>query len=596
MVGWVGQFRELKSDKEKIINILKKEIEKEFCVSNEQILAWDDSIEFLKNNLDSQYDDLYLAMEYTLPRLNRKRPDIILFFEKEILVLEFKMKSFSKKSDVLQLVGYCENLKKYHKKTWENSYQVKGYLVLTKGTGKFVDNIFKIDIINKFENINISHNFMSKEEVKLWLNSEYEPLPNIITGAVQIFKNKRLAKIKSIEDSFLRITKEKVKDILDTNLSEKRLVLVAGVPGSGKTLLGLQLNYEYNEMNRKSIYLSGNGPLITILKKELENEALITGILTYTKEYSQNRIYPKEEIIIFDEAQRAWDKNKYGKVSEVEALLKIGNKIYQKKNKVTIVALIGFGQEIYKGEEKGIFLWIEELMKEKFKDWKLYSPLKLNQKLLRDNMYYMKELFLDISIRSDFIDITSFKNNLLKFEITDEIENQLKNDVEKLYQKGYQLYITRDLKKILKIVKFNKYKDIALISSSGVDEGIYQNIFKRNMKTFLKTDDEIYSWYKQRDESTIATEFVVQGLDIDYPIIIFGGDYVLKNKKWIITNFLKKDKKNIFKNKKTEILIRNIYNVLLTRGRKGAILFLDENIKLLDELYCFLKSIDILEL
>lgn len=595
MVGWVGQFKELKSNKEDIIKILKKRIEKEFPVSNEQVEAWKDSIEFLEKNLSSKYDELYLAMEYTLPRLNRKRPDILLFFEKEIVILEFKMKNLPKQSDILQLIGYCENIKKYHGETWREKYKLKGYLVLTKSFNGNIENIFGIDIISNFKKIDFNDKFLEKEKVKVWLKSEYEPLPDIVTGAIEIFKNKRLPKIKNIEDSFLKETKDRIKQILDENLSKKQLILIAGVPGAGKTLLGLQINYEYNELYRNSIYLSGNGPLITILKKELENEVSITGILTYTKEYSQKDIFPKEEIIIFDEAQRAWDKSKYGKISEVEALLKIGNKIYQKRNKVTIIALVGFGQEIYKGEEKGIGLWLEELEKEEYRDWNIYCPEKLEKKFFRQNPYFCKELFLNTSIRNDFIDITAFKNNLLKFEITNEIKEKLTIELEKLYQQGYQLYITRDLQKVLKALK-EKRKDIGLIGSSGIDDRVYRKIFQKPMKSYLKSDEDIYSWYKNRDENIIATEFVVQGLDIDYPIVIFGGDYTLKANRWTITQLMKNDKKEIFKEKGEKRLARNIYNVLLTRGRKGMLLYLDKKISLLDELYFLLKDIGVIEI
>lgn len=597
MIGWVGQLKKLKRDKEKIIERVKKNIEQEFSVSQEQIIAWKDSIEFLEKNLSEKYDEIYLAMEYSIPRLNRKRPDILLFFEKEIVVLEFKMKTLPKEADILQLIGYCENIRKYHKETWKKSYTIKGYLVLTKSFDESIKRKFKIEILSNlnFKKLCFKQNFMDKESVRVWLTSEYEPLPDIITGAIEIFKKRRLPQIKSIEDSVLKGTKDKIKEILDNNLSNKQLIIIAGVPGAGKTLLGLQINYEYNELQKKAIYLSGNGPLITILKKELKNEATITGILTYTKEYSQKNRYPQEEIIIFDEAQRAWDKSKYGDISEVEALLKIGNKIYLEKNKITIIALIGFGQEIYKGEEKGINLWIEELKKEEYKDWKVYCPQQLEKIFYRENNYFVKELFFDTSIRNDFIDITNFKNYLLKFQITKEIKEKLKEELKNLYEQGYQLYITRELQHVLKALS-RKEKDIRLIGSSGIDDKRYQEIFQKFMRSFLRGDNDIYSWYKNRDENIIATEFVVQGLDIDFPIVIFGGDYVIKNKKWIITNLMKSDKKNIFRTKNEKILARNIYNVLLTRGRKGMLLYLDKSILQLDELYQLFKEIGVIDL
>lgn len=131
-----------------------------------------------------------------------------------------------------------------------------------------------------------------------------------------------------------------------------------------------------------------------------------------------------------------------------------------------------------------------------------------------------------------------------------------------------------------------------ILGSSGVEEKKYKEIFHKNVKTHL-TFTESYSWYKNRENIVVATEFVVQGLDIDYPLVVFGGDYYLENGEWKISKMATKKKSGVFLD--SDKLFRNIYNVLLTRGRKGMLLYFPEDIGELKELAQRVKDIGIIE-
>lgn len=598
-VGWFGTFKELKENQTDIIKKLILHIEKNFSVSDSQKIAWEDCINFLMKYIPNICDDIYLAMEYTIPRTSGKRPDILLFFKNKIIILEFKMKPNYKIEDILQVIEYRESLKKYHKETWKNNYSVEAYLILTLNSDINITTQYGVEILNKnnFRKIFLNNKiFMEKISVKNWLDSQYSPLPEVISGAINLFKNRELPEIKSIKDSSLVNTENFIKNIIKNRNGKKQVILVAGVPGAGKTLLGLKFNYFCNEKNISTIYTSGNGPLIDILQYEIGDKALITGILNYLNTYYNQKANPLEEIIIFDEAQRAWDKNKMNKnnLSEVTVLLEVGNKIFKEKNTSTIIALIGFGQEIHNGEENGIKLWLNELSKIEYKDWDFYLPSNLKEFITKNiskkNIYYDNSLFIDTSIRSDFIDTTLFKKYFLKKNLTFDEKEILKNIVNDLYTKGYRIFWTDDLNTVNSYLILLKGKS-CLLGSSGVKDEIYKNIFKQNINTHVNTK-EAHIWYKNK-ENTIATEFVIQGLDIDYPVIVFGGDYYLENGSWKISSSIKQSKKYVFSD--INKLVGNIYNVLLTRGRKGMLLYFPKEIKYLDELKEFTKEINIIQ-
>lgn len=596
-IGWSGKFKELKEQKDKIVVTLVKHIEKNFEVSESQKNAWKDSINFLIENLQDKYNDLYLGMEYTLPRMGGKRPDVILFFHNEIVILEFKMKEKYSKEDILQVIEYQESLKKYHEETWKRNYFVKSYLVLTKNFNDEIEEEYGVKILNNksfFNSFIENKSFMKELDVKSWIKSNYAPLPEVIEGAINLFKNNKLPDIKNIDDSVLMETEKIIKNLLNKRKGKKQVILVAGVPGSGKTLLGLKFNYFNNEKGISTIYISGNGPLINILQNELgQDKGLITSILNYTNTYYNLNFSPREEVIIFDEAQRAWNEKeiKGNKLSEVAILLEIGNRIFLEKNSATIIALVGFGQEIHNREEEGIKLWFKELEKDRYSDWSFYIP-KNNIKLENKNICILDSLYINTSIRSDFINITEFKNLFLnKKKETSEEKNKLKKSVEELYKKGYRLYWTKKLETVEKYLKCFQRKS-GILGSSGVEEKKYKEIFHKNVKTHL-TLNESYSWYKNRENTVVATEFVVQGLDIAYPLVVFGGDYYLENGEWKISKMAKKKKLNIFLD--SNKLFRNIYNVLLTRGRKGMLLYFPEEIGELKELVQRVKETGVIE-
>ncbi|MGL4252658.1 MAG: hypothetical protein ACRCR2_01180, partial [Fusobacteriaceae bacterium] len=226
--GWMGLIAEIRADKE---GIIKKMIENlkvsEISVEESQILAWRDCLDFLSYNLPEKYSDIYICMEYILPRMDSRRPDVILFLDKKILILEFKMKNIPKKEDILQAIRYREDILKYHKETWENGYEVESYLVLTKGTHPYPD-VHGLKILTKddFSDFlkRLESNPMPGSEIKKWIKSNFEPLPEVVQGAITLFETGELPDIKNIQEGDLAQTENLLKSLIKNRANKKQII------------------------------------------------------------------------------------------------------------------------------------------------------------------------------------------------------------------------------------------------------------------------------------------------------------------------------------------------------------------------------------
>src|SRR5205085_1496988 len=143
----------------------------------------------------------------------------------------------------------------------------------------------------------------------------------------------------------------------------RALAFVTGVPGSGKTLVGLRLVYERSTMEGKAAFLSGNGPLVDVLQDALRSSVFVKDLHKIVLGYGKQGRMPREHILVFDEAQRAWDvkqvDRKHGIAkSEPDLLIGIGEKV---PGWTVLVGLVGEGQEIHTGEESGIEQWATAL-------------------------------------------------------------------------------------------------------------------------------------------------------------------------------------------------------------------------------------------
>jgi hypothetical protein len=289
---------------------------------------------------------------------------------------------------------------------------------------------------------------LSDEEINVseWESSRYCPTPTIIEAARALYAGHGVADISRNDAGAINLqkTSEGIIEIIKQSreCGYKSICFVTGVPGAGKTLVGLNIATKYSCDDTHSVFLSGNGPLVAILREALaldsirrENEqgtklrkyeararvkAFIQNVHHFRDEYLRDQGPPVDHIALFDEAQRAWNKEqtssfmrrKRGRsdicISEPEFLISCMDR---QKDWAVIVCLVGGGQEINTGEA-GIGTWIEAVL-DSFPDWHLYiSPAITDSeygagKVLREieehpdtNVSYIEELHLGVSMRS----------------------------------------------------------------------------------------------------------------------------------------------------------------------------------------------------
>lgn len=599
--GWKGTIEELfQQGEERLILVLTDFLEKYgFPAGELQQNSWGDTYRFLLavfSPYKELFKDLFIVFEYMLPLEKGRRPDVFLMLKEKIIVLEFKEKAQVLLDDIEQLIGYQEDLKKFHQATFEMELEVKGYLVPTRTIGN-LPSTRGVEIINKavfIERLNLLRmSFLSEEAVENWVNSSYQPLPTVTQATLDLFQNGHLPYIKSIEEGAISKTVKFVKKRIHQNVIQdhkKDIIFVSGVPGAGKTLVALKTLYDYNsyqfqtcKRSLAAIYLSGNGPLVNVLQKQLEhvdfNESVgstyIKGVFEFKREYLNTRNIPPFHTIFFDEAQRAWDEKKMGhyRISEPEGLLQVGEKIYQDKGFVTIVCFIGDGQAIHVGEEQGFSLWREAL--QNHPGWRVFIPPAYTEDFKDVFFREYEQLFLDTSIRSSFIDTSRWIEAVLSGDISSAGQ-----ELMMMQEKGYRLRLSRNYETCKHYIEktTEEYPDLTyglLVSSRANENQVRTYTNNSHYKSFMK-DRDVGNWflYDSKGWQQGTTEFVCQGLELDFPLVCFGGDYYLEHGEWKIDPSIYAKNRQKFSDFAS--IVKNIYRVLLSRARKGMVLYIPD--------------------
>ncbi|QDW19822.1 DUF2075 domain-containing protein [Flavobacterium sp. KBS0721] len=593
----------------------------------QQANAWKSQIKILKQTILNFNGKVYF--EFTIPRMG-KRVDNILIIDNCIFVLEFKIGSnVYDKYAKDQAFDYGLDLNNFH----EGSHNKIIIPILIADKASNIGNVYKKSFDNLYETIVANENNLSNVisetlqnfkvleiiNVENWENSIYKPTPTIIEAATALYKKHNVSEISRSDSGAenLSVTSECISEIIDYSKkkSRKSICFITGVPGAGKTLAGLNIanlrsNYEEEE---HAVFLSGNGPLVDVLREALardkvktarEENLIITksSAISHVKSFIQNIHHfrdasirdekaPIEKVTIFDEAQRAWTKEQASSFmkrnkgisdfdkSEPEFLIEVMNR---HEDWCTIVCLIGGGQEINTGEA-GLEEWIRPFSN-KFQDWDIYYSSKIveDENYIKDKEALMilnnkkaikkDELHLSVSLRS-------FRSAQLSSFIQEIINNNIENakEIYELFIKGfYPIKITRDLDKARNWLRISAKgsERIGVVASSG---GIRLRPFGLNVKAkidapiwFLNDKDDIRSSYFLEE---VATEFDIQGLELDWTCVAWDGDLFYHNNQWNYRKFKGTKWQNINSAEITNYLI-NSYRVLLTRARQGMVIYI----------------------
>ncbi|WP_428044060.1 DUF2075 domain-containing protein [Candidatus Avelusimicrobium faecicola] len=622
--------------------------------------AWIAQIQLLKMVLQNVSGSI--IFEYTIPRVGG-RIDNILLINNTIFVLEFKVgKESYDISSTTQARTYALDLANFHEESHNKiivpivistnaSYRKPQISVYNKNAYDviFTNGTNLNQILNKFQD-----NTREKIHLDKWLNSRYVPTPTIIEAARALYSKHSVEDISQNEAAEnLTKTSMAVRKIIEFSKQnhQKSICFITGVPGAGKTLAGLNIAIENQKATGRnySCFLTGNQPLVSVLKEALaKDEENRTGvsigiarsnvksfiqIIHHFRDESLKEldIPPIDNVVVFDEAQRAWDQNKLSdflkekkrniidklpdekrdkilSLSEPELLIEYMNR---HQDWSVIVCLVGGGQDINEGEA-GIQEWFDSLRRS-YPNWKIYVSNRITEeeyvgkgsfdKLVKElDCSMVPELHLSISLRS-------FRSE----KVANFVHHLLNNEGEqaaKLYQeikKVYPICITRNLnvaKKWIKEQTTNKKYRYGIIASSKAKrlraDGIWVECKCKPEKWFLEGKDNIKSSYFMEE---VATEFDIQGLEIDYALIGWDADYRYDNDCFKFYR-PRGSKWETIKAEADKRYLKNAYRVLLTRARQGMIIFVPTGDKeditrlpeLYDNTYNYLKSLGLTEI
>jgi len=611
--------------------------------------AWFEQIRILKTQLLGLKGKIYF--EFAIPRMGKRVDNIVVLGDK-IFVLEFKVgaKKYDKSAEA-QVLDYCLDLKNFHEGSHE-AYLIP-VLICTEAPNEEIE----IGVINDFDsslrcNKKDLHRLFEKFDMTVdfdvvdWEKSVYKPTPTIVEAARALYIGHKVEEISRSDAGAINLSKtsESINEIINLSkrLNRKSICFVTGVPGAGKTLAGLNIanNRKDVDEDELTVFLSGNGPLVDVLREALARDSVeiakkgkekltkdeakrkvkqfIQNIHHFRDEYLKDPKEPAERVAIFDEAQRAWDKHQTSSfmkrkkgvsnfdMSEPQFLIDVMNR---HQDWCTIVCLVGGGQELNTGEA-GLSEWINAL-RGNFSEWDVYHSDKIEKDInyLKENddrdwlsrtSRSKKDLHLSVSVRSFRTEnLSLFIHQLLaNDERASETFCEIEND--------FPFVLTRRLEtaKEWLVKKSRASERIGITASSGARRLRPLGVDVKNSISapnwFLNPSGDIRS---SNFLEEVATEFDIQGLEIDWACVAWGANFYMNNNEWQYQNF-KGTKWTNIKSDIAKSYLENTYRVLLTRARQGLVIFVPEGnkedysrpSKYYDGTYEYLKSLGIKEI
>lgn len=623
-VGWESTFPEFAEAS--ALDVRKRLKAFVADASPEQERAWADSIPPLQdeveevlsaNELASKYSAI---LEYELP-LESRRPDAILLVGGGLLVIELKGKLQPSQADVDQAAAYARDLQSYHREC--EGRPVIPVLVPTRARGyqrqEGAVHIAGPDALDALvrDITDLDLPPISRED--FLDENAYRPLPTLVKAARELLASGQLRRIERAHAA----TEPTVKTISDivheaARTKTRHLILVTGLPGAGKTLVGLQAVHAHylddlaidrgsGKPTAPAVFLSGNGPLVQVLQYELKDaggggRVFVRDVKNYVKTYSRNeKRVPPEHVLVYDEAQRAYDaamvreKHKddtkaHGK-SEPDLFVEFANRVPEW---CVVVGLIGTGQEIGDGEEGGIVQWRHAVENNpRWKEWRVHAPPLAYHEFEGAGVPVSRvpTLNLDTELRQHTVtDLHRFVAGVLARQPSDELARL----AAKLEHDGFHLRITRNLD-IAKGYLRERYAE-----NPDARFGIVRSARDRALAAFGIAIDhwsqqklKYGPWYGDPDTSPLScrrltscvTEFGAQGLELDASLVAWGTDFRLVGGTWSNANAVTHKRKKLVRDALQ--LRQNAYRVLLTRSRDAVVAFVPQLAEL-DETYTYL--------
>jgi hypothetical protein len=584
-----------------------------FALEPAQRTAWEYQINHLRT-IVRKLPNAHAYMEFLIPRMGR-RADLILLTDGFVFVIEYKLgaRQFDR-SSVDQVYGYGLDLKHFHEPShglpivpilvatdapcngdlnprWDNDGLAKPLCVNADG------------LLPAIHYVRRTGNGIAFD-VEAWESGRYRPTPTIVEAAQALYQGHAVEEISRSEAGAENLTKtaDYAANAIEAAKRDGRKIIcfITGVPGSGKTLAGLNLATarQRAHSDEHAVFLSGNGPLVEVLREALSLDAVArareAGVSTSKTEedrraqsFIQNIHHfrdealadpgpPVEKVAVFDEAQRAWNSEQTSKfmqtkrgqhdfsMSEPEFLLSVMDR---HPDWCAIICLVGNGQEINTGEA-GIEEWLRAL-EGRFPHWQVHIPETLSHSCHLAEAVSAPALHLATSLRSfraerlsDFIGHVIDGNAAAAREVKGTLTN-------------FPLYITRDLalaRQWLRAKRRGNERTGLLASSNAArlkPHGVFVKAKIEPAKWFLAPNDDVRSSDALEDA---ATEFDIQGLELDWTCVCWDANYRRAGDQWQAMQF-KGTRWQTVNDEDRKAYVANAYRVLLTRARQGMVVF-----------------------
>ena len=601
-----------------------------FDTSTLTTFSWQEEITDLQTALQDLLQSTPAAahwivlLEYVLPVIG-KRLDCVLLAHDVIFVLEYKGgHSTTARSALQQAQDYACNLADFHEESRDRTViplavgRFKRPIPLSENSEHHGAAVTPTELSTTLAHCHTRWGTRrSPIEPARWNLSRYFPVPTIIEAASAIYREhdvKDLARSRAGADN-LEITQtilvDAVRDAIQRGV--KKLLIVTGVPGAGKTLAGLnavqKLTQELDLNTEQASFLSGNGPLVAVIQEALKRSvgprkkgvsrsiaSRVREVHRFVRDSYAGTLPPADRLIVFDEAQRAWtaarnlkkfDRN----ISEPDMVFEI---MGRHTGWAVIIALVGGGQEIH-GGEAGLAEWGDAL--QRHPAWSVHAspeaihggPSVAGSRLFRATNDELPSLTLEAALHLA-VSKRSFETDVTAAWVNAVLDGRA-DDAATLATRRLPIYATRDLAQARAWLRARATgtRRAGLIASSGAArlraDGVEPPTFNfmsgiEYVKWFLEPHGD----YRSSNQLEIAlSEFELQGLELDLTGLLWGGDLAFPNGiptpralqrfQWRPVSPAANPSSSA---DDPETRIKNKYRVLLTRFRKAMVIFVPQ--------------------
>lgn len=594
---------------------------------NEQIRAWEQelrvltqAISFVRRELPAA-DEWTLFLEFQIPRRER-RIDAVVLAGSVILTIEFKIGGLRfDRASTWQAEDYALDLRDFHSASRNHpvvpmlvATHVESAIETSAGTEVSVWRVGNSGLGGAIIDAVRTHTDALSPNIDpgLWENAGYRPAPTIVEATQRLFRGHSVSNLSHhYADNLHRTVDAIVAEVVAARTTGARTVcFVTGVPGAGKTLTGLEAVHRPEVSGGSAglaAFLSGNGPLVGVLREALVRDAMSQGELRpsavrrassliqivhkFVEEYGikHRDLEPHEHVVVYDEAQRGWDREKVGTWhmadygSEAAIIL---DAMARKSDWAVVIALVGGGQEIHSGEA-GLAEWGRALAESEV-PWRVVaSPEVLTGgtavaghrlfeggKPIESRLMANDAMHLGVSVRSPrAAHIADWVNAVINIDA-----NSARASLKQV--RGFRMGLTRDLEAARTWLRdaARDERRAGLLASSGALRlracGLEMDpAFQRQYPTprwFLDPASDVRSSHRLE---VALREFECQGLELDYVGLCWGDDLTMgASGQWDQREFRGSRWYNV-KNAVRRRYALNKYRVLLTRAREGMVVW-----------------------